>query len=483
MVTRGQATGHDPNRSATLAPTYFSRHPERVDIPATPELRRVQRFLLRLNVEHLHGPEAVELAQDELVVLCLLRNGRPYVKTFVEHHLSLGAKHIVLLDNGSTDGTIEALKAYENVTVLKTTMPFRRYQLLMRQYLVEQYGRNRWSLLVDIDEFFEYPFSDVISLKSLLRYLNEHQYTAVAAHMLDMFPEKPLAEITGDEDVPLKELHRFYDISNISAFDYQDAKGVGNVVSNEDIEILQGGVQRTVFNISPLLIKHPLIFYDDELKPVDRSEHWAGNARVADFSGVLFHYKLLGTLYGLVRREVSERSYVNRHAKYEKYLKVLDAAPELLIKRETSRELKHVNDLVGTQFAVVSREYMRFVESEAQKVEGYTTDGELERAYGLFFKARTEARERSREATQLQQKNMRLRRRIKDHEQSENQEHIRREREVLRGRLERKDQRIEELESANKRLEDQLSGIQSSRTWRLLDGLNRLRLRVLGRRS
>src|SRR5215218_799051 len=161
------------------------------------------------SVEHVHGPEAVAYEADELVVVCLVRDGRPYVKSFVEHYLSLGAKHIVFLDNGSTDGTAEALKAYENVTVLKTTMFFGRYQLLMRQYLVEQYGKNHWSLLVDIDELFDYPYSDVISLKSLLRYLNEHQYTAVVAHMLDMFPEEPLSEFAGNEDVPIKQSHRF----------------------------------------------------------------------------------------------------------------------------------------------------------------------------------------------------------------------------------------------------------------------------------
>src|SRR5829696_1300072 len=170
------------------------------------------------SIEHLYGPEEVTYEEDELVLLCLMRNGRPYIKSFVEHYTSLGVKHLFFLDNGSTDGTVEALKEYENVTVLHTTLPFKRYQVSMRQYLIERFGKKgRWCLYADIDELFDYPYSDVVGLSSLLGYLNERSYTAVVAQMLDMFPEEPLSEAASEEDEPLKERHRFYDISNIRA--------------------------------------------------------------------------------------------------------------------------------------------------------------------------------------------------------------------------------------------------------------------------
>src|SRR5215213_7159476 len=88
------------------------------------------------SVEHLHGPEEVPYAEDELVVVCLVRDGRPYVKCFVEHYFALGVKHLFFLDNGSADGTVEALKQYDNVTVLRTTLPYNRYKGCMKQYLI-----------------------------------------------------------------------------------------------------------------------------------------------------------------------------------------------------------------------------------------------------------------------------------------------------------------------------------------------------------
>src|ERR671920_1568930 len=192
------------------------------------------------SIEHLYGPEEVPYAEDELVLLCLLRDGRPYLKSFVEHHFSMGVKHMFFLDNGSTDGTVDALKEYENVTVLRTGLPFERYELSVRQYLVERFcQKGRWCLYADMDELFDYPYSDVVSLDSLLRYLNERSYTAVVAQMLDMFPEKPLSDVSSDEDERLKEVYRFYDISNVRQQNYWEdphVSGTGNVLANEEVE-------------------------------------------------------------------------------------------------------------------------------------------------------------------------------------------------------------------------------------------------------
>ena len=55
---------------------------------------RAQKWILHFNVEHVHGPEEVDYAPDELVVVCNVRDGRPYVRSFVEHYTSMGVKHL-----------------------------------------------------------------------------------------------------------------------------------------------------------------------------------------------------------------------------------------------------------------------------------------------------------------------------------------------------------------------------------------------------
>ena len=246
---------------------------DRPDVADSPQQEQAQKRILHQNVEHVHGPTEVRFDKDELVVLVVLRDGVTHVESFVEHYSTLGAKHLVFLDNGSEDGTVESLQRYESgVTVLKTDLSFRQYQMSMRQYLVERFGRDRWSLSVDVDELFEYPFSDIVSMKALLGYLNEHRYTAVVAQMLDMFPEEISSEtVAVERNEPLKKLNRFYDAtSDLKTVDYSLYKDiVGNKVSNEEIKILQGGVQKPQYGLSPLLRKHPRVIFEEGVSPAD----------------------------------------------------------------------------------------------------------------------------------------------------------------------------------------------------------------------
>jgi hypothetical protein len=431
---------------------FFSRGRYKLDVPDSPLMERVLKWILEHNIEHVYGPGEVDYDIDELVVLVLLRNGRPYIKPFIEHYFSLGVKHIVFLDNGSTDGTVEALQKYENVTVLRSKLSFKMYNITMKQYLVERFGRGRWTLSTDIDELFEYPYSDVVSLKALLRYLNEHSYTAVVTYMLDMFPERLLpAESSAAEYEDLKGVHRFYDISDVRTWDYNEVGDIGNVVANEEIKILQGGVQQRLFGIGPLLTKHPLLFLDEELKPHDMSDHWAGNARIADFTAVFLHYKLSANLYELVRREIEERRYVNRHGKYDRMHKVLTEAPSLLMRNDTSKELKSVNDLVGTRFVSVSKQYMGFVENEARRNGHYSEESRSERLSEAFFNARAEVAAYGQRTRELQ-------------------------RELKEVRAEAKNRRAALRRARN--VEKQLEAIQSSRSWKALSAFKSARLRV-----
>ena len=68
---------------------------------------RVRPLLLQACVRHVHGPTEFRYGEEELVALCVVRNGALHVRSFLDHHLSLGVKHVVLLDNGSTDDTVE----------------------------------------------------------------------------------------------------------------------------------------------------------------------------------------------------------------------------------------------------------------------------------------------------------------------------------------------------------------------------------------
>jgi hypothetical protein len=375
------------------------------------------QLVVHPTVEHVHGPKEVTYGVDELIVLCLVRDGRPYVRSFVEHYSSMGVKHLVFLDNGSTDGTVDALKGYDSVTVLRTGLSFREHELSMRRYLAERFGRERWSLLVDIDELFDYPYSDIIGLDSLLRYLNSKSYTAVVAQMLDMFAQKPLSDRPGKMDEPLKELHRFYDISNLRRKRITEHPRCppDNTYGSDKIATFSGGVRLTVFGVNTFLTKHPLVFLDGKLKPVRPGPHWHSNARVADFTGVLLHYNFLDEhLHKQAAKAVREEHRTEKGTiRYKQVLEVLENDSRLSIKTDTSKELKSVNDLVGTQFVSVSREYIRFVESEEQRSGHCFEESRSERLFKAFFDAKEEVAALAEQVETMREQNRILRRKYR----------------------------------------------------------------------
>jgi hypothetical protein len=295
------------------------------------------------------------------VVVCIVRNGRPYIRSFIDHHLSLGVKHIVFLDNGSDDGTVAVARDHEHVTVLQSELPYKKYEGAMIQYLISLFGEGRWSLYLDIDELFDYPYSDVVDPSALLTYLNEKSYNAVVTQVLDMFPDRALSGQVGHKDEPLRELYRFYDLSNVKRKDYRSGT---NVVANEDIKRYRDGIRSTLFEVPFALTNHRLIFSDGVVRPAasGRGLHRVENARLADFSCVLYHYKLVDGFQEWAARVVREESYnaelMLRH--YKKYHEVVEQNPDIKIKQATARELGSVNELIDNGFLVVSEDYRRW---------------------------------------------------------------------------------------------------------------------------
>lgn len=396
-----------------------------------------EQQLLESSIEHLHGPEEIPYAEDELVVVCLVRDGRPYVKSFIEHYFSLGAKHIAFLDNGSVDGTVEALKGYDNVTVLQTELPYKAHgdtvgngwtrECLFKQYLISRFGKkNRWCLCVDIDELFDYPHSDAIKLESFLKYLNSKSYTAVVGQMLDMFPGKPLSDQASNLDEPLKDLHKFYDISNVRRVRMRGSAGLRNsTLDSEEVEFFIGGIRDTLFGTSPYLTKIPLVFLDGQVQPMAGSSHRAGNARIADITCVLHHYKFLDRhFHNQVEQAVREEHRINNSAKYKMYKKVLDENPDLqLLNQETAKEIESVNGLLEDQFLVVSDAYVSWANAEEEKnvLSAISQSGESSMLAESLLKSRCQERAKTLRIQRLEQQLRENRRRERQRRRAQRQ--------------------------------------------------------------
>jgi hypothetical protein len=318
-----------------------------------------QRVFLQLMpalVQHVHGPTNIPYGPEELIVLCVVRNGELYVKSFVDHYSSLGVKHMVFLDNGSTDATVELLRSYD-VTILRSHSRYR--QQAMNLYLLREFARNRWGLLADIDEFFDYPYSDRLSLGAFLQYLNTYGYTAVLTQVLDMFPVEPLDTIDVRPDDDIKARYQYFDISAIRSEEYS-WPGMSNV----DIRWHFGGVRSAVVGTDSSLTKPALFLVGRGM--AFYSVHHVKVARLADVTCLLRHYPFVGSF----RAKVDDALRTGAHAKakwdYEGYARVLRREPHPILASSSAQRLDSVEDLIDAGFLTVSSQYRDWAEVNAR---------------------------------------------------------------------------------------------------------------------
>src|SRR5262249_40475490 len=154
-----------------------------------------------------YGPSQVTAGKADVVALCLVRDGGIYIPKFIEHHLRLGVKHIIFVDNGSTDGTVEIAAQHQPVSVYTTTAPFRDRNLI-RQSMARRFGDGHWTLYLDIDERFDYPHSRALPLAELINYLNRRGFSAVVGHMVDLFPREAL--LRPDEAAEARDIYSYH---------------------------------------------------------------------------------------------------------------------------------------------------------------------------------------------------------------------------------------------------------------------------------
>ena len=333
----------------------------------------IRLMILRNRVKHISGLQKINYAMNELIVLCLVRNGELYIKSFIEHYLALGVKHIVFLDNGSTDETIAIARNYENVTILQTQCPYHTYETVMKKYLVKRFSKNRWNLFVDIDELFDYPYSDVLNLTSLLNYLNNNSFTAVVAQMLDLFSDKSLADLRSSKEDDIKELYSYYDISNLEKKKYSYG-----TLSNQSVKMYWGGIRKTLFGTNNGLTKTALTFVNNKIK-LFRSFHHVENANIADFTCLLRHYPFVSSFYEKVLEAVkTDRYKVSASHEYKMYWEKLKQNPAITLETETTEKIEDINSLITNGFLVVSEDYMQWVNAHNTNVHpSKTTNVEI----------------------------------------------------------------------------------------------------------
>lgn len=269
--------------------------------PSARLARKARQTLTRLrllaSLRRLHGPKRFDLAEDDVVVVVVVKNGAYYLDAFLDHYRRLGARHFVFMDNGSTDGTIARLRREPDTIVLQSTLTIGIFEVEFRRHAAETFAKGHWVLFADIDELFDFEGSALLGLSGLTDYMRENGYTALMAQMLEMFPRTSIRETAHIPFETALERYRYFDTTHLEryAYDAYDAISFSyfmrqNTVANERLKFMFGGVRNRFFGELCCLTKHPLVFVGPGVSP-NPHPHTAAHVAVADFSAVIQHYK------------------------------------------------------------------------------------------------------------------------------------------------------------------------------------------------
>ena len=336
-------TGQVKEGGAARALARASARLNRLDIVQFGLRGAILPFLVRT----LKDRVTVEPGPDEVLVFSVVRDGMPWLRTFLSHHRELGARKFVILDNGSNDGTVEYLTVQDDVVLLASDAPYRHYENTFKRYLCDRYGRDRWCLFVDVDELLAYPGMHCRSLKDLAAFTGQMGFTGVITQMLDMFAPVSMAEIPEGPDLDLRELCRCYETADIDRTSYTRHKGT---VAPENARMHWGGVRRRVFGTNNGLTKVSLFFNGGGLVPFHRWHH-VRNGHLADYSVALLHYPFNRRYRDRVLAAAADGRYGWLTTdEYQAYARIMRDNPELRMMSDASRRYQGPEQLVAEGF-------------------------------------------------------------------------------------------------------------------------------------
>jgi len=274
---------------------------------------------------------------SDILLFSTLRNERVRLPYFLKYYREMGINHFLIVDNGSDDGSREYLAPQDDVSLWTTERSYKRarFGADWLNGLQMRYGHGHWTLVVDPDEFFIYPFSDTRPIRALTDWLDAGSIKSFPAMLLDMYPKGPIGAQPYHEGQDPFEIANWFDSGNYTIS--RNAK-FGNLW-------IQGGPRARMFfadmpERAPALNKVPLVKWQRSYAYASSThmllprglnlvyDEWGGEKA----AGCLLHAKFLDTFAVKANEEMlRHQHYANSH-EYRAYKAALDDQPDLWCK-------------------------------------------------------------------------------------------------------------------------------------------------------
>lgn len=299
--------------------------------------RRIIRAIRKSGELKSRTNRTADIKPGDVLLVSTVRNERVRLPYFFKYYRSLGIDHFLIVDNDSTDGSLEYLTEQPDVSVWSTTASYKRatFGVDWMNWLKRKYANGHWTLVVDPDEFFVYPFCDTRPIQALTDWLENSSIRSFGAMLIDTYPKGAMDAQPYREGQDPFEIAAWFDSGNYSI---KRNPTYGNLW-------IQGGPRGRVFfrdnpGKAPALNKIPLVKWHKRYSYVSSThallprglnqvyEEWGGEKA----SGVLLHAKFLDTFKGKADEELERQQHYANSAEYRAYADISKDNPDLWCK-------------------------------------------------------------------------------------------------------------------------------------------------------
>jgi Glycosyl transferase family 2 len=297
---------------------------------------RIRAFRKRRELKRIVG-RTDQIRPNDLLCFSTLRNEAVRLPFFLDYYREMGINHFLIVDNNSTDGSLDYLASQPDVSVWSTAGSYKRsrFGVDWLNWLQQKYGHGHWNLVADPDEFLVYPFCDTRPLRALTDWLDASSIKSFSAMLLDMYPKGRLDEQPYESGQNPIDIASWFDSGN---YTISKNSRFGNLW-------IQGGPRSRVFfpdtpEKAPALNKIPLVKWDRRYTYVSSThmllprglnqvyDEWGGEKA----SGVLLHAKFLDTFSTKAAEELERKQHYAASVEYRAYAERFRDDPDLWCK-------------------------------------------------------------------------------------------------------------------------------------------------------
>ncbi len=289
------------------------------------------------------------------LLMTMGRDENKRIPYFLEYYRKLGIDHFLFVDNQSDEPMADVLQDQLDVSLWHTEEGYAdtRFGVDWMNALLGKHAVGHWTMTVDLDEFFVYPFMENRSYQELLSFLDDSEKPSFYTMLVDMYPQGPISSA----HVPVGE-------SPLSHAPYFDRLGYYSMKGGHEDTWVRGGPRLRAFNAenytaAPALNKTPLIKWHQRFAYY-LSTHVAyptllnhAHKRSHEPTGALLHFKFVSSFREKIDHAIRHQNHYNDSGEYQKYLKQLENSENYTLfspvseKYESTESLMKANLITG----------------------------------------------------------------------------------------------------------------------------------------